>query len=102
MKKVLILIISFLFFMIMFVGCGSVDYKSVNGGFKLLDIIIMVWYLNEFVGDLVEVCDEIGKVIEKVIGKKVEYKFIIDYFVVVELIVNGIVGIVYMGFEGYI
>lgn len=102
MKKVLTLVMSCLLSMTMLVGCGGADNKAVNGDSKSSDTITMVWYPNESAGDLAEARDEIGKVIEKATGKKVEHKLTTDYSVVVESIANGTAGIAYMGPEGYI
>lgn len=102
MKKILSLVMSYLISMTMLVGCGGTNNKEVNSSSKSSDTITMVWYPNESAGDLAEARDEIGKVIEKATGKKVEHKLTTDYSVVVESIASGTAGIAYMGPEGYI
>jgi phosphonate transport system substrate-binding protein len=102
MKKVLTMVMSCVIGMTMLIGCGN-SSKAVNGGApKASDTITMVWYPNESGGDLEEARQEVGKIIEKATGKKVENKLTTDYSIAIEAMVNGTGGIAYMGPQGYI
>jgi len=64
--------------------------------------ITVAWYPNESGAELADARKEIGMMIEKATGKKVEHKTTTDYLIVIEAIVNGNVDIAYTGAEGYI
>lgn len=95
MKKAFALIMSCVIGVSLVTGCGSVKKD------KSEDITI-VWYPNESGGEYEDARNEIGTIIEKATGKKVEHKLTTDYLVAIESISNGTGGIAFMGAEGYI
>ena len=73
-------------------GCSSSSSESdtaKNSNSKENSTITMVWYPNESGGDLEDARNEVGKVVEKATGKKVEHKLTTDYSVAIESIANG-------------
>ncbi|MEI3338447.1 MAG: phosphate/phosphite/phosphonate ABC transporter substrate-binding protein [Clostridium sp.] len=86
-------------------GCSSSSSESdtaKNSNSKENSTITMVWYPNESGGDLEDARNEVGKVVEKATGKKVEHKLTTDYSVAIESIANGTAGICFMGPQGYV
>lgn len=66
------------------------------------DTITLVWYPNESAEDYQAARDEVGKLIEKATGKKVEQKLTTDYAIAIESLSNGTAQIgCCMGGEGY-
>lgn len=107
MKRILSLIASCVVGMTLLTGCaGSQSGTAQNadaskqGGSS--DTITMVWYPNESGGDLEEARNEVGKLVEKATGKKVEHKLTTDYSIAIEAISNGTGGIAFMGAQGYV
>ena len=79
-------------------GCGNAATSS-N---KESGTITVVWYPNESAEDYQAARDEVGKMIEKATGKKVEQKLTTDYAVAIESLSNGTAQIgACMGGEGY-
>lgn len=88
-------------------GCSGSDSESSTAGStenkkEESKTITMVWYPNESGGDLEDARNEVGKVVEKATGKKVEHKLTTDYSVAIESIANGTAGICFMGPQGYV
>ncbi|MCZ8515202.1 PhnD/SsuA/transferrin family substrate-binding protein [Paenibacillus filicis] len=104
MKKSLVLIS--LILTLVTAGCGSktgdVQNTAAPAKAKTKDTITMVWYPNESAADLKDARDEIGKVVEKATGKKVEHKTTTDYIIAIEAIANGNGDLAFMGAQGYI
>ncbi|WP_127581355.1 phosphate/phosphite/phosphonate ABC transporter substrate-binding protein [Paenibacillus koleovorans] len=69
---------------------------------KTKDTVTIAWYPNESGADLKDARDEIGKIIEKAIGKKVEHKTTTDYIIAIEALANGNADLSFMGPQGYI
>jgi phosphonate transport system substrate-binding protein len=85
-------------------GCSSGASSlglNVNGS-KGKDTLTIVWYPNESAADLKDARDEIGKIVEKATGKKVEHKMTTDYNIAIEAIANGSADLAYMGPQGYV
>jgi phosphonate transport system substrate-binding protein len=103
MKKAVALIIS-LSLTAVIAGCGTktVESQSASGAVKTKDTITIAWYPNESGADLKDARDEIGKVIEKTTGKKVDHKTTTDYIIAIEAIANGNADLAFMGPQGYI
>lgn len=100
MKKILTLMMSCIISMSVvsgIAGCSSNSKQSSD-----TDTITMVWYPNESGGDFEEARNEMGKVITKATGKKVEHKLTTDYSVAIESIANGTGGLAFMGAQGYV
>ena len=107
MKKILALVMTCAIGMTMFLGCsgngqGATSDAGATGNKAQSDTITMVWYPNESGGDLEEARNEIGTIIEKATGKKVEHKLTTDYSIAIEAIANGTGGIAFMGAQGYV
>jgi len=66
------------------------------------DNIIIAWYPNESGEELKVVREEIGKIIEKATGKKVEHRTTTDYLIAIEAIANGNAHLAFTGGEGYV
>lgn len=107
MKRILSLIASCVVGMTLFTGCAGTgagtaqdaDTAKQSGS---SDTITMVWYPNESGGDLEDARNEVGKLVEKATGKKVEHKLTTDYSIAIEAIANGTGGIAFMGAQGYV
>lgn len=104
MKKILSLIASCLVGMTVLTGCGgaATSEKSAGSSAKSSDTITIVWYPNESGGELEDARNEIGQLVEKATGKKVEHKLTTDYSISIESIANGSAGIAFMGAQGYV
>lgn len=79
-----------------FIGCGA-DKKAEEN-----KTVRIVWYPNESGGDLKEARDEIGAIVEKATGKKVEHKLTTDYSVAIEALANDGAEIGFTGAQGYV
>lgn len=97
MKKILTVLLS----MIMVLGLAT-SMVGCTEEKKELSKITIVWYPNESGGELEEARTEVGKIIEKATGLKVEHKLTTDYAVAIESLVNGTAQIGYMGPQGYV
>ena len=85
-------------------GSSTSDSESAaaNAGTSTTDTITLVWYPNESAEDYQAARDEVGKLIEKATGKKVEQKLTTDYAIAIESLSNGTAQIgCCMGAEGY-
>lgn len=98
MKKILLLVTSCLLSVSLFAGCSDKNKASV----KDYDTITLVWYPNESGGDLEEARNEIGNVVTKATGKKVEHKLTTDYAVAIEAMTNNTAHLAFMGAQGYV
>lgn len=99
MKKVFLLVIMTVMLIgTLFVAGCTATGEAINEDGP----IIMVWYPNESGEDLKGARDEIGSVIEKATGRKVEHKLTTDYVIAIEAIANGNAHIAFMGATGYI
>lgn len=79
---------------------ASADASESTGNYS--DTITLVWYPNESAEDYQAARDEVGKLIEKATGKKVEQKLTTDYAIAIESLSNGTAQIgCCMGGEGY-
>ncbi|WP_028307929.1 PhnD/SsuA/transferrin family substrate-binding protein [Desulfitibacter alkalitolerans] len=98
MKKVFLLIMTFMLIGTLFAaGC-----TTAGGTVKEDGPLVMVWYPNESGEDLKGARDEIGSVIEKATGRKIEHKLTTDYVIAIESIANGNAHLAFMGAAGYI
>ena len=72
-------------------GSSTSDSESAaaNAGTSTTDTITLVWYPNESAEDYQAARDEVGKLIEKATGKKVEQKLTTDYAIAIESLSNG-------------
>ncbi len=64
--------------------------------------IVFVWYPNESGEDMRGAREEIGNLITKATGRKVEHKITTDYAIAIETIANGNAQLAWMGAQGYI
>lgn len=79
-------------------GCGSSkDASSTNS-----KEIVMVWLPNESSDGHKSAREEIGKIIEKATGKKVEHKLTTDYAITVETVANNKAALAYLGPQSYV
>ncbi|MBC8061924.1 MAG: PhnD/SsuA/transferrin family substrate-binding protein [Clostridiaceae bacterium] len=102
MKKITLAIISLLVVGTALSGCARAT-KTVSGAtIKNYDKITIVWYPNESAENLKDTREELGKIIEKATGKKVEQKTTTDYSIAIESIANGNAQIAFMGGQGYV
>ena len=100
MKKVILALIGLSMMGSLLSGCGS---KTVSAEkIKAYDKITIVWYPNESAENLKDTREELGKIIEKATGKKVEQKTTTDYSIAIESIANGNAQIAFMGGQGYV
>jgi len=82
-------------------GCGSskdASSSSDAGGKEL----VMVWLPNESSEGHKSAREEIGKIIEKATGKKVEHKLTTDYAITVETVANNKAALAWLGPQGYV
>ena len=100
MKRVLMLVMSCLVGVTMLAGLAGCSGESSNRADS--KTITMVWYPNESGGDLEEARNEVGKVVEKATGKKVEHKLTTDYSVAIEALANDTAALGFMGAQGYV
>ncbi|MGL4772271.1 MAG: phosphate/phosphite/phosphonate ABC transporter substrate-binding protein [Clostridium sp.] len=75
-------------------GCGETAKESKE--------ITIVWYPNESGGDFEEARKEVGNIVEKATGKKVQHKTTTDYAVAIETISSNNAAISFMGAQGYV
>jgi phosphonate transport system substrate-binding protein len=101
MKKVSLIALVMLLIVSLLAGC-STSATSAASGKKEGDTIKIVWYPNESGEDLKAARDEIGKIIEKATGKKVEHQLTTDYAIAIESIANGNAHLAFPGAQGYI
>ncbi|MEG6586455.1 phosphate/phosphite/phosphonate ABC transporter substrate-binding protein [Dendrosporobacter sp. 1207_IL3150] len=80
-------------------GCGSSKNAGVTAESK---DIVMVWLPNESSEGHKGAREEIGKIIEKATGKKVEHKLTTDYAITVETLANNKAALAYLGPQGYV
>lgn len=100
MKKLSLLAI---FIMLIAVLAGGCSTNSTTGGqAKESGTITVVWLPNNSGDDFKEVRAEVGKIIEKASGKKVEDKLTTDYAILIEAIASGNAQIAYCGAQQYI
>lgn len=97
MKKAILAVISVI--AIIASGCSSDTGGKASGDDNKLTI---AWLPNESGADLGEAREEIGKVIEKKTGKKVEHQTTTDYIIAIEAIANGNADMAFLGAQGYI
>lgn len=95
MKKTLLLVLMIAMAAALFSACSLLGDKEGN-------TITIAWYPNESGEELKAARDEIGKLVEKATGKKVEHKLTTDYVIAIEAIATGNAHIAYMGAQGYI
>ena len=97
MKKLFLSVLAIGLIFSTLAGCtGGANSK------KDSDTIRIVWYPNESGGDLKEARDEIGNIVEKATGKKVEHKLTTDYAIAIETLANDGAEIGYTGAQGYV
>lgn len=96
MKKILTLLISIAIGITTITGLGGCSNE------KTSDTLTIVWYPNESGGDLEEARNEMGNIVAKATGKKVEHKLTTDYAIAIEALANDTAAIGFMGAEGYI
>lgn len=106
MKKALLLIM-FLLIAAISAACSAGGEKTAAGEEKETggsgdDTLTIAWYPNESGADLKDARDEIGRVIEKATGKKVEHKTTTDYIIAIEALATGNADLAFMGAQGYI
>lgn len=83
-------------------GSSDTAASSAKSAGSASDTITLVWYPNESAEDYQAARDEVGKLIEKATGKKVEQKLTTDYAIAIESLSNGTAQIgCCMGGEGY-
>lgn len=100
MKKLSLLVIFLMLVAALAGGCSS---SSTTGGqAKEGGKITVVWLPNNSGDDFKEVRAEVGKIIEKATGKKVEDKLTTDYAILIEAIASGNAQIAYCGAQQYI
>lgn len=98
MKRIIALTSTVVLSLGIFMGCGADKKVDGNGS----STIRIVWYPNESGGDLKEARDEIGAIVEKATGKKVEHKLTTDYSVAIEALANDGAEIGFTGAQGYV
>jgi phosphate/phosphite/phosphonate ABC transporters, periplasmic binding protein len=100
MKRISFLTVLVLLVSIIAMGCGS---SSTTGGkIKEADTVTIAWLPNNSGDDFKEVRAEVGKIIEKATGKKVEDRLTTDYAILIEAIASGNAQIAYCGAQQYI
>jgi phosphonate transport system substrate-binding protein len=102
MKKWALSICLTLILAIILSGCSESIGQEGESSPKGDDTITIAWYPNESGEDLKAAREEISKVIEEAIGKKVEHKTTTDYIIAIEAIANGNADLAFMGAQGYI
>ncbi|MBP1992155.1 phosphate/phosphite/phosphonate ABC transporter substrate-binding protein [Paenibacillus eucommiae] len=93
MKKVGLLIVVVMLCAV-FAACSNSAKESKT--------ITIGWLPNESGEDIKAAREEVGKLVEKATGKKVEHKTTTDYIIAIESIANGNVDLAYLGAQGYI
>lgn len=100
MRKLPLLVIFLMLVAALAGGCSS---SSTTGGqAKENGTITFVWLPNNSGDDFKEVRAEVGKIIEKATGKKVEDKLTTDYAILIEAIASGNAQMAYCGAQQYI
>ncbi|MGL5574082.1 MAG: PhnD/SsuA/transferrin family substrate-binding protein [Sarcina sp.] len=99
MKKLFLSVLAIGLTLTTLVGCGGTGEANNKKG---SDTIRIVWYPNESGGDLEEARSEIGKIVEKATGKKVEHKLTTDYSIAIETLANDGAEIGFTGAQGYV
>jgi len=121
MKRLIALMLVIALAGIMLIGCGKEEKSAsesnggttkekaaentkaaAGGSVKEKDTLVFAWYPNESGAELAAARDEIGKVIEKATGKKVEHKTTTDYLIAIEAMVNDNADVAFFGAEGYV
>lgn len=103
MKRIPIFVLAALVVCSLFTGCEKKsENQSASGKKNSKDTLVFAWYPNESGAELKDARDEIGKVIEKATGRKVEHKTTTDYLIAIEAIVNGNADFGFLGAEGYV
>jgi len=102
MKKITLALTSLLVLSTVLSGCSTGTKTSPTQSIKDYDKITIVWYPNESAENLKGTREELGKIIEKATGKKVEQKTTTDYSIAIESIANGNAQIAFMGGQGYV
>ncbi len=97
MKKAWLLMVSVMFALTA-AGCSTAG----AGNSKGKDTITIAWLPNESSDNSKEAREEIGALIEKATGKKVEHKTTTDYIIAVESIANGNADLAFLGAQSYI
>lgn len=98
MKKTWSLILTGILAVAVAAGCSTTEAGSGKGK----DTLTIAWLPNESGEDMKTSRDEIGAMIEKATGKKVEHKTTTDYIIAVESIANDNADLAFLGAEGYI
>ncbi|PRR84383.1 PhnD/SsuA/transferrin family substrate-binding protein [Clostridium vincentii] len=96
MKKIVTLLMSIAIGVATIIGLAGCSDK------KTSDTLTIVWYPNESGGDLEAARNEIGDIITKATGKKIEHMLTTDYAIAIEALANDTAAIGFMGAEGYI
>lgn len=100
MKKFpLLALVTVLVSSLLLAGCSS---SSTSASVKEPDTITMAWLPNSAGEDFKEARVEIGQVIEKATGKKVEHKLTTDYAITIEALASGNAQIAWVGAQQYI
>lgn len=94
MKKLSSLALAIVLAILTLVGCSMSGSEG--------STLIIAWYPNESGEELKAARDEIGKLIEKATGKKVEHKLTTDYVIAIEAVATGSAHLAFTGAEGYI
>lgn len=97
-KKFLVALMSGLLGISLLAGCGGSDSKKAADSKTLT----MVWLPNESSEGHKNAREELGKIIEKATGKKVEHKLTTDYAITVETIANNKAALAWLGPQGYV
>ncbi|WP_289142853.1 PhnD/SsuA/transferrin family substrate-binding protein [uncultured Brevibacillus sp.] len=95
MKKAWLLILAVV------LALGAAGCSTTSSG-QEKDTITIAWLPNESGDDSKEARNEVGAIVERATGKKVEHKTTTDYIIAVESIANGNADLAFMGAEGYI
>lgn len=105
MKKIWLLMIS-LVVLVASTGCGSdggaLQVAGAGAGPKSKGTITIVWLQGESGAVVKETRDELGKVMEKATGKKVEHTIMTEDTDAIEAIANGHADLAFIGTEGYV
>ncbi|TGE38740.1 phosphonate ABC transporter substrate-binding protein [Desulfosporosinus fructosivorans] len=103
MKKVLPLALAVVLVSSLLTGCGSTTSASDSAtDVKDPNTITIAWLPNNAAEEFKEARAEIGKVIEKATGLKVEDKLTTDYAITVEALASGNAQLAFVGAESYV
>ncbi len=97
MKKLAVAVMA-LMLAVVSAACGTKEMTGGSGGKP----ITIAWLPNESGGDLKAARDEIGKIVEEALGRKVEHKTTTDYIIAVEAIANGNADLAFLGAQAYV